>query len=470
MKLGWIAAGVVVGVALGGELAAAQERPAFARVRGYVFDSLLTRTTMPGAVVFITGPATVTVVADGRGRFDADSLPPGSYALTFSHARLDEIGYVAPEQKVELRAGVVTPVFLSTTAGNHIFAAACPNVLEEQTGVVLGQLVEVRGGLPVEGGEVRVEWNESVVSATLGVSSRVRTIRAPTDSAGRFRLCGVPNDVSVLLRARARGVEGPPLELSLEERPVAIRRLMVDLSDPAGRTGEAGIVETGTAVVRGTVMGNDGRAVPEAQVLVLGLSAGTRTAEGGGFELGGLPAGTHTVEIRAIGYARRRELVDLLPDRPARLEVTLTRIAVTLPEIAVTAEDPGQTEFDQRRRFAGGGGSFLDEEDIARRNPLRTEDLFRSVPGFSVVPSGGFDYRIVSTRGPGASGQCSPDVFLDGSRITLDPAMGGGLPVNPQELYGIEAYPSGAFAPAQYSSQSSCGVVLIWTKRGRSRR
>jgi hypothetical protein len=257
--------------------------------------------------------------------------------------------------------------------------------------------------------------------------------------------------------------------LNLEARPLAIHRLSIDRSDRTGRVGESGIAETGTAVVRGVVRGNDDRAVAEAQVLVLGLSAGTRTSETGAFELGGLPAGTHTVEVRGIGYARARALVDLHPERPATLNLTLNRVAVTLPEIAVNAEEVG-TEFDQRRRFAGGAGSFLTEDDIQRRNPLRTEDLFRVIPGFTVVPSGGFDQRIVSTRGPSGMGQCSPDVFLDGARITLDPAMGGGLPVNPQEIYGIEAYSSDAFVPAQYQSRGGCGVVIIWTKRGRARR
>jgi hypothetical protein len=111
-------------------------------------------------------------------------------------------------------------------------------------------------------------------------------------------------------------------------------------------------------------------------------------------------------------------------------------------------------------------GHFITEADIARRNPLRTEDLFRTVPGLSVVPSGGFDYTVVSTRGADFNGQCSPDFYIDGAKVTVDPMIGGGIPINPSEIYGIEVYNGAASTPAQYQTQNGCGAIVIWTKRG----
>lgn len=439
---------------------------ALATVRGYVWDSLLTGGLLPNARVSVVGPANRTVVADARGRFLVDSLAAGRYTFAFSHPSLDELGYTPPEQTVELRPGEVRQLFLHTTAGDAILAALCPGPRESQTGVVFGQVTDVRTERPLAGAEVRVEWSETVVSPTLGVSRQARAARSPTDSVGRYRICGVPNDTPVLLRARVTGADGPPLELDLAERPIAIRMLALD----TGAQVAAGDSVTGTAVLRGTVRGTDGAPIPEAQVLVLGLPNGTRTGADGGFELTGLPGGTHSVEVRAIGFTKRRELARLHPERPATLDVRLTRMALVLPEIAVTERGPAQSEFDERRRAGGSMGHYLTRDDIARRNPLRTEELFRGVPGFSVVPSGGFDYSVVSTRGPGASGRCSPDFFLDGARIVVDPQLGGGLPVNPSEIYGIESYPSAAAVPAQYQTQSGCGVILIWTQRGAARR
>lgn len=462
---------VAAGLGLASGLAQAQPaaRP-WAAVRGYVYDSLLTFATVPGAHVVLSGPTNKEVIADSRGRFVADSLQPGQYTITFTHLSWEQVGYTPAERTVELRAGTMTPLFLSSTAGQGIFARICPNVREERTGAVLGQLTDVNGNRPIAGAEVRVEWSESLISREQGVSRHIRALRSPTDSLGRYTICGVPNDAAVLFRARANGVDGPPLELDLRERPLAIRMLALDLArnDSAGRAGNEAR-SRGTAVLEGIVRGTDGRPVAGAQILVLGLDDGARSAESGGFRLDSLLGGTHTVEVRAIGFARRREMVTLRPDRPTNLEVQLTRMAVVLPEIEVKVA-AAQSEFDRRRTSMAGAGHFITRDDIGRRNPLRTEDLFRGVPGLSVVPSGGFDYTVVSTRGPGGlSGQCSPDFYVDGSKVTVDPQVSGGLPVSPGEIYGIESYSGTASTPAQYQG-SGCGVVLIWTQRGGRKR
>jgi len=450
----------------------AQPSSPYAAIRGYVYDSLLTLATVPGAHVIITGPTSKTVTADARGRFSADSLEPGEYRLAFSHESWAAVGYVPPDRTIVLKPGTVTPLFLSSTAGQGIFARLCPNAREERTGAVLGQLTDATTNHPIPGAEVRVEWSESVISRELGVSRHLRALRSPTDSLGRYTICGVPNDAAILFRARANAVDGPPLELDLKERPLAIRMLTLDLSDRSSDTASRNRKDAqarGTAVLKGIVRGGDGKPIPEAQVLVLGLDDGVRSTETGAFQLDSLPGGSHTMEVRAIGFSRRREMVNLRPDRPVEVDIRLTRMAVVLPEVEVKAT-AAKSEFDQRRTSMAGAGHFITRDDIERRNPLRTEDLFRGVPGFSVTPSGGFDYTVVSTRGPGMNGQCSPDFYIDGAKVMVDPQIGGGLPVNPAEIYGIETYSGAASTPAQYQSQSGCGTILIWTQRGGRRR
>jgi hypothetical protein len=450
--------------------AASAQKPTspYASVRGYVFDSLLTNTTLPGAEIMLSGPANRTAVSDNRGRFDVDSLPPGKYVVTFTHPSLNMLGYVPPDRTLELPAGVVTRIFLTTTAGRDIYTRMCPSVREDQTGAVVGVLTNVATQRPIGNGEVRVEWNESTISKELGLNRRSKAVRSTTDSLGRYKICGVPNDVGVLLRSRANGIDGPPLELMMADRSLAVRMLTMDVGDSTRRT-TTNTVEKGTAVLRGTVKEEGGKPIHEAQVLVLGLPDGTQTSASGTFELANLPGGTHTVEIRAIGFDRRRQSVDFNPEKPAEINVSLRRMAVVLPEVAVNAKKTADIEeFDKRRQ--GGAGHFITEQDIERRNPLRTEDLFRTVPGFNVVPSGGFDYTVVSTRGADFNGQCSPDFYLDGAKIIVDPQIGGGIPVNPGEIYGIEVYSGAAETPAQYMTQNGCGAIVIWTKRGKFRR
>lgn len=440
----------------------AQQAAPTATVRGYVWDSLLTGAVLPEARVTVSGPTARTLITDSRGRFVFDSLLPGPYTVSFSHPTLNQLGYTPPDVSLEVESGGVYPIFLSTVSGAAVHSALCSGPQAAQTGVVFGRLADVRTEAPIIGGEVRVEWRETRVSTALGVTSGTRAAAATADSVGRYQICGVPNDTPVLLRAQADGIVGPPLELDLAGRPVAFRSLALDVDAPGAIAGDSA---TGSAVLRGAVRGPDGAPVAEAQVLVLGLPHGVRTNAAGRYEIGGLPAGTYSVESRAIGFTRRREMVQLHPDEPTELDIQLTGKVLELPEIVVEERATFRNEFEERRRQ--GRGHFITREEIERRSPIRAEELFRVVPGFSVVSSG-MDFAVVSSRAAQASGYCQPDFYVDGTKVTVDPQMGNGLPVGPDEIYGIETYPGSASgAPLQYRTESGCGLILIWTMRGR---
>jgi len=457
---------IVASVALGAGTVPVmgQQTAPTAIVRGYVWDSLLTGAVLPQARVTVMGPVARTVITDGRGRFLIDSLAPGQYTVSFAHPSLDQLGYTPPEVSLQVEPGGVYPIFLSTVSGTAVHGALCSGPQAARTGVVFGRLTNVRTEEPIIGGEVRVEWRETRVSTALGVTSGTRAAAAPSDPAGRYQICGVPNDTPVLLRARGAGVEGPPLELDLGGRPVAFRGLALDLDAPGPIAGDSA---TGSAVLRGTVRAADGSPIPEAQVLVLGLPHGARTNAAGRYELEGLPAGTYSVESRAIGFSRRREMVRLRPDEATELDIHLTGRVLELPELVVEERATFRNEFEERR--SQGRGHFITREEIEKRHPIRAEELFRVVPGFTVVSSG-MDFAVVSSRAVQASGYCRPDFYVDGTKVTVDPQMGNGLPVGPDEIYGIETYPGSASgAPLQYRTESGCGLILIWTMRGRLR-
>ncbi|MGE3618152.1 MAG: carboxypeptidase regulatory-like domain-containing protein, partial [Gemmatimonadales bacterium] len=344
---------------------------------------------------------------------------------------------------------------LATPSGRTIYRLLCPGVRDDATGVLLGTLREASSGRPLAGSEVRADWTVTSLTRESGFVRRPSVVRAAVDSLGRYQLCGVPTDVPVLLRSVVAGTSGAPLELRMSEHAFAVRHLSQDVG-PAG---------AGSAVAAGRVTA-DGAPVAGAQVLVLGDDRIARTDEQGRYRLADLPAGSHTIEARAIGFERRRLGIELRPGDTTGADLTLARLAVTLPELNDT-ELAGQGGFDERRRRAV-GGYFMSSEDIARFGTVRVEDLFRHVPGMRVEPVGVNDYRILSYRGQGISAVCEPTVFIDDVYIPLDPASGLALPLAPEEVHGIEVYQGPGSAPLQYRNRGeACGVILIWTRRSR---
>jgi hypothetical protein len=446
---------VAIGSLMAGS-ASGQPTESKASIRGIVSDSLVSGGPLVGALVELLEVGR-SVMTDQRGVFRFDSLPGGRYTVSFSHPSLTAIGFTPPDRVVQLGSGIDVQVTLATPAPITLYQRFCRGLREEKTGVLLGTLTNAVTAQPLVGGEVRGEWIVTTLSRESGFSQRPRLVRAAADSTGRFVLCGVPTDVPVLLRTIASGTEGPALDLRLEGKLFQVRHLSLD---PTGAGGRARVIGKVTAA---------GTALADAQVLMLGSTAITKTRADGSFEITGLAAGSYTLEARAIGYGRQRIGVELRPDHATEVALALTKLAVELPELSVRAPaaTSGFAGFDHRRR-ASIGGYFITRDEIIRRGTVRVEDVFRTVPGMRLLQAGLTDFRIVSTRGgTGFSAECEPTVFIDDTRLPLDPETGLTLPLAPEEVHGIEVYQGPSSAPLQYRAfGQNCGIILIWTRRG----
>ena len=127
-----------------------------------------------------------------------------------------------------------------------------------------------------------------------------------------------------------------------------------------------------------------------------------------------------------------------------------------------------------------GVGRFVDREEIERRTPGETTDLFTRMVGVDLVRDGcnpveryvalrsGRQTSLTGRFDPCVPERCYPQVVVDGlivHRSGRFPARVDHL-VNTDALAGIEVYPGQAGVPAQYSGTSStCGIVLFWTRR-----
>jgi hypothetical protein len=97
-----------------------------------------------------------------------------------------------------------------------------------------------------------------------------------------------------------------------------------------------------------------------------------------------------------------------------------------------------------------------------------------------ILPPGdlvGGSPMIVFQRSMGIAGQgqenattrgvCQPVTYIDGVRFAYDAVGGVDALLRPQDIHGIELYKNVASAPPEFQPMnSSCGIILIWTKRG----
>jgi hypothetical protein len=113
-------------------------------------------------------------------------------------------------------------------------------------------------------------------------------------------------------------------------------------------------------------------------------------------------------------------------------------------------------------RKSHNSGFFMDREDIVQRGPVQATDLLTGIAGVRIQYDG-FAASIRMIRG---SSECSPVVYLDGLKVRIDPVETLNQ-LDPQFLHGVEVYKGPSQIPGEFAgSDASCGVVVIWTRRG----
>ncbi len=435
---------------------------------GVLRDSLLYDGPLPNATIWIEGSQR-QARTDLLGRFRFDSLPAGTYRLSFTHPAFDQAGVGAPRWRVDLPAQGLQGVLLATPAPDSRYGRACPTPRGESQGYLVGTVRDAAADTGLGGAVVNAMWAQVSVSRTTGVQTLRKNARAETDAHGLFVLCGVPNDGDVTAWATFGSASTGLVNVSLNRRPLAAREFLV--AKPLPSTATAADSATLAARLDGVVKNIDGEPIPDARVYVRGSRVIAKTTASGAFALNGLPGGTQVVEVTALGYQPGRQNVDLKPGDGRRAEIVLGKSVQRLQPLEVVGKmgSEQQSFLDRAKR---GFGYFITQEDIEKRNPIIFEDIIRGVPGMQVVPVDQ-GYRITSSRGQSdLLGDCTPAYFVDGSPFYVDASNGDPFPVAPSEIMGIEVYAGTAGVPVEFQrgQNGGCGVIVVWTKRGGPRR
>ncbi len=235
------------------------------------------------------------------------------------------------------------------------------------------------------------------------------------------------------------------------------------LLSPRVRT-EEGLITGISGVVRDGITG-----APVSDVVVRTEGRVAHSTKEGRFTLAGLSAGSHEVVFSHLGYQQRATRVLVHANRVTVFDVDLAVEAIELDPIEVTVarmdQDLENAGFYDRQKM--GWGDYVDRRDLDERNYFEITDALWRFPGVRIQSdpsSPGTRYLVLRTMG----GACYPTVYIDGVMIGngRGPSRMNDI-VDPMSVAGIEMYRRTAGIPAQYmGTNTSCGVVLIWLRRG----
>jgi hypothetical protein len=243
----------------------------------------------------------------------------------------------------------------------------------------------------------------------------------------------------------------------------------------------------------GVVMDSTKKPIIAAEVSFPELGRSVMTDGNGAFRLGELPAGTHKLSVRRLGYGPLDTSLPFDGKREVERTIYLARSA-QLDTVYVTDRRPDELmqEFEENRRI--GVGKFLTRADLAKHEFHKLSDVMAEVPGAATVRGQNGRGWLYSSRNdpcfypisplcrPGGNAyapdeiearqgmqtRCYALVYLDGILMTPGkptiPFDIASIPVSMVE--SVEYYAGGATIPMRYQGKGAeCGLMIIHTRR-----
>jgi TonB-linked SusC/RagA family outer membrane protein len=238
----------------------------------------------------------------------------------------------------------------------------------------------------------------------------------------------------------------------------------------------AGLAAQGAGSVTGVVTdAGTQRPVQDVQVSVTGTQRGALTDASGRYTIAGVPAGSHEIRARRVGYAPIGRTVIVPASGSVTANFTITQAVSQLQEVVVNAIT-GQA---QRRSEVGTNVGQIDVGALNQGPITKMADVLQGrVAGVnlsSAAGTAGASQRIRIRGANSLSLSNEPLLYVDG--VLISNAKGGVSlggqdysrlnDINPEEIENIEIL-KGPAASAIYGSAAANGVILLTTKKGRA--
>ncbi len=419
-------------------------------VVGVVYDSIGAQ-PLAGATVLVSGHDG-TALTDSYGRFLARGVKPGRQSLVAYHPAFDSLG-LATLQVVDVVPDDTARVTVAGPSFATLWSTACSTGAPPSSrGLLFGTVRDATTGAALKGAVARVSWLR-VDTVAAKITGGSVGIDAVTDATGTYYACGVDLGRDVSVDVAADSASSGALFTSVDGRRVARLDVSID------RSGKGAAASDADAALTGLVRTDAGGRLPQAIARIAGLDREVRSDSAGRFLLRGLPAGTRTLEVMAIGYEPARAIVHLKRGDTALAEVTM-RTARALPEVVVRASRLSSRLRAAEERMRLGTGTMLMGPEIQRASTLRA--ALSNVQGVRVEPLSRMRQTDWGVMGMTTLGPCVTNVLVDGRLTDWEEARS----IPQRFIAAIEIYPRRAGTPIDLPPNArACGTVAIWLEK-----
>lgn len=453
-----LAALIALAPALGAQTPASPPPPAKtgkAQIIGVVIDSLNGR-FLSDADVVIEGAKT-SLETDSLGKFEIDTLAPGTYQVGVFHPLLDTLSIALATKPFHVGPDSSSFIVLAVPSAATIVHGMCPAQADARgKSAVIGHVNDPETLRPVAQAEVSIAWTEIEVSKEFGIRRTGRLVHDTTDLSGAFKICGLPSGLQASLQARRGSTVTAEIPISLGENPIELMARTLLLSSADSTT------KVGNAAVSGVVLLEGSSANAGSRVELVGTDIVAMTNDKGEFTMHDLPSGSKVLLARHLGFGAETVPVDLSSHEEKHVTMKLAKFVAVMDPILVTARRTAALDkigFSQRKK--SGAGYFIGPDRLDHMHPSSVTDILRMVPGLR-VSYGPYGDIVSSSRGGGREG--CVQYYLDDMPYTE--ATPGDITsfVTGGEVVAVEVYQDTNTPPQYTRAGAACTTIVLWTR------